>query len=409
MIRKLYFLYVSLGEVMIELSLPEAQKVVLLSQKVPPAKQAGTALFATQTAIEHLGYVQIDTISTVQRAHHHTFWVRNPRYELEHLDRLVADKKVFEYWAHAAAYLPMCNYRFTLPRKEAIARGEQEHWYVRDNNLINAVRERITIDGPLMAKDFTDKRSEYKGWGAKPTKQALEYLFLMGELMIPRRENFHKVYDLTERVLPSGFDTSTPTEEEYVRFLIMSYLKANGIGQVSEINYLLKNSKKIITRYAKEMVLAGELQKVEVQGVHYYALPDSLSLLKKPLARKRLSILSPFDNLIIQRKRMKEIFQFDYQLECYVPASKRKYGYFSLPILWDGKLVARMDCKAERKEGRLRVRHLAIESSVAKVDAFADALSIELQAFKKFNGCDEVLFEKVTPNQNADLFTSLIR
>lgn len=389
------------------LSLKEAQKLILLSQKLPPVKQSGSALDVTNAIIEHLGYIQIDTISAVQRAHHHTLWSRNPRYKTDHLDTLVAEKKVFEYWAHAAAYLPMSSYRYTLPRKRAIATGEQDHWYVRDKKLIADVLDRIRIDGPLMAKDFTDKRKSYAGWGAKPTKQALEYLFMMGELMISERVNFHKVYDLTERVLPSHVSTTIPSDEEYARFLITSYLKANGIGQVGEINYLLKNSKKLISTTAKEMYHSGELSEVTVSETSCYTLPNALNELGKGLSKSILKILSPFDNLLIQRKRMKSLFGYDYLLECYVPEAKRVYGYFSLPILWDGKLVARIDCKAERKESLLRIKHLALEPSLKKLDAFAMALEKELLQFMKFNDCTVLVLERVSPESAGDLFSHI--
>lgn len=121
------------------LSIQQARKLVLLSQRLPPAKQTGRAIAATLSAIEHLGYIQIDTISAIQRAHHHTLWNRNPRYKTAHRDQLIADKQVFEYWSHAAAYLPMRDYRYSLPRKQAIANGDQNHWYERDERLMKSV------------------------------------------------------------------------------------------------------------------------------------------------------------------------------------------------------------------------------------------------------------------------------
>ena len=381
------------------LSIHEAQKLVLHSQKLPPTRQKGKAITATLAAIEHLGYIQIDTISVVQRAHHHTLWNRNPRYTLEHIDQLIADKKVFEYWSHAAAYLPMRDYRFSLPRKLALARGEQSHWYKRDEKLMRLVSKRIEAEGPLMARDFEGKVSKSKpgDWKSKPAKQALDTLFMQGDLMISSREKFHKVYDLTERVLPQGpdniIDTSEPTPDEYIRFIISQYLSANGIGQAAEIAYLLKGIKPKITAMLQEMESNGELLKVNVGNRHseknYYALANSLELLNKPLARSKLKILSPFDNLLIQRKRMKDLFDFDYLIECYVPAAKRKYGYFSLPILWDGKLVARIDCKADRAKSMLDIRHLALEPKFKDKDRFYDALEKELEEFLEFQGCGE--------------------
>ena len=379
------------------LSLQQARKLVLLSQRLPPAKQAGRAIAATLSAIEHLGYIQIDTITAIRRAHHHTLWNRNPRYKTSHLNQLVADKQVFEYWAHAAAYLPMRDYRYSLPRKQAIANGDLNHWYERDERLMNSVLDRIASEGPLMAKDFEHAGKKTGEWTSKPAKRALEYLFMQGELMVPCRVNFHKVYDLTERVLPEDTDTTVPNPEEYARFLIVRYLRANGLGKSAEIAYLLKNTKPLVWAALQEMVSSKELLPIRAGGSGYYALPASLDLLSRPLARSKLKILSPFDNLLIQRNRMQVLFGFDYLVECYVPEAKRQYGYFSLPVLWDGKLVARMDCKTERKKSLLHIHHLALEPRLRKIDAFSLALHKELAPFLQFNNCNHIRLHRTTP------------
>jgi len=390
------------------LSIQQARKLVLLSQRLPPAKQTGSAIAATLSAVEHLGYIQIDTISAVQRAHHHTLWNRNPRYKTSHLDQLIVDKQVFEYWSHAAAYMPMRDYRYSLSRKQAIATGEQNHWYERDERLMRSVLKRIVDEGPLMAKDFEHTGKKTGEWKSKPAKRALEYLFMQGELMVPYRVNFHKVYDLTERVLPEKTDTTLPNPEEYARFLVTQYLQANGLGQPAEIAYLLKNTKLLVSATLQDMVLAGELLQIGAGGNIYYALPVSLELLSKRLSRSKLKILSPFDNLLIQRKRMQALFGFDYLLECYVPEVKRQYGYFSLPILWDGKLVARMDCKADKKKSLLNIHHLALEPWLVKTDAFALALYEELTPFLPFNRCSNLRLHKTTPASFKPVLQSVI-
>ena len=379
------------------ISIQQARKLVLLSQRLPPAKQTGSSITATLSAIEHLGYIQIDTISAIQRAHHHTLWNRNPRYKTSHLNELIADKQVFEYWSHAAAYLPMRDFRYSLVRKQAIANGEQNHWYERDGRMMKAVRGRIEAEGPLMAKDFEHTGKKSSEWTSKPAKRALEYLFMQGELMVPCRVNFHKVYDLTERVIPEGTDMTAPDPEEQAHFLITRYLEANGLGQASEIAYLRKKTRPFVSVALQEMVSNGELIQVRAGGNSYYALPPSLELLSKPLTRSRLKILSPFDNLLIQRKRMQTLFGFDYSVECYLPEAKRQYGYFSLPVLWDGKLVARMDCKTDRKTSLLHIHHLALEPRLIKTDAFALALHKELSSFLKFNNCSNLRVHKTTP------------
>jgi len=379
------------------ISIQQARKLVLLSQRLPPARQTGKAIEATLSAIEHLGYIQIDTISVVQRAHHHTLWNRNPRYKTSHLNQLMADKQVFEYWSHAAAFLPMRDYRYSLYRKQAIANGDQNHWYERDEQLMKSVLRRIAAEGPLMAKDFAHTGKKSSDWGSKPAKRALENLFMQGELMVPCRINFHKVYDLTERVLPGDIDTTVPDPQEYARFLITRYLQANGLGQLAEMVYLLKNVKLLVSATLQEMVSNGELLQIQAGDHNYFALPDSLDLLSKPLARRKLKILSPFDNLLIQRKRMQALFGFDYLIECYVPAAKRQYGYFSLPILWGGRLVGRTDLKADRKNSLLHINHLALEPGLEESDAFAVALRKELEAFLQFCNCSKLQLHRTTP------------
>ena len=386
------------------LSLREVQKLVLLSQRLPASKFVGTARNATLTAIEHLGYIQIDTISVIERAHHHTLYNRNPSYQAAHIQELIADKKVYEYWAHAASFLPMVDFRFSLPRKHAIASGKQKHWFKQDAKLMDLVTARIKAEGPLMAKDFDKKGIKFGEWKTAPTKQALENLFMQGELMITKRVNFHKVYDLTERVLPSSINTTTPTQEEYGRFLITNYLRANGVGTLQEMTYLLKHTKAIVTGALKQMLVHGEIAQLRVADSDYYVLPESLELLNKPLSRKKLHILSPFDNLLIQRKRTSAIFGFDYLLECYIPQHKRKYGYFSLPILWNGKLVARMDSKVDRKKEIFHIHQLTLEASLKNKEKFAAALNKELKSFLMFNKCTAVRLHTTSPSSFQEYF-----
>ncbi|MGY0582357.1 MAG: winged helix-turn-helix domain-containing protein, partial [Paraglaciecola chathamensis] len=260
------------------ISQDQARKLVLHAQGLPAIKKRGKALTHTLDALESLGYVQIDTISAIERAHHHTLWNRNPNYHPSHLTQLVAQKHAFEYWSHAAAYLPMKDYRYSLPRKAALASGELDHWYPRNPKLMQEVLSRISSEGPLMAKDFetpsTSFKQKPKDWVSKPAKQALEYLFMQGELMIKERVNFHKVYELTERVLPESVDRSLPTEQENWHFLICRFLRANGLGQASEIAYLRKHTKAGVQQTINKMIEAGELVNIQVAGTTYVTLPQ---------------------------------------------------------------------------------------------------------------------------------------
>ncbi len=381
-----------------KVSKQDARKLILLSQRLPPKTQIGDSLQSSLSVIEQLGYIQIDTISSVQRAHHHTLWNRNPSYETHHIDQLIADKQVFEYWSHAAAYLPMKNFRFSLVRKNAIKSGIENHWYAKNEKLMQHVLTRISQEGPLMAKDFENDGIKTGEWKSKPAKQALDTLFMQGDLMISSRQNFHKVYDLTERVLPENIDNSAPSSEEYLRFLVIKFLKSNALGQASEISYLLKNTKAKVSVTINNMLENKELKQIKTGGIIYFALPNTLELLNKPLQKIKAKILSPFDNLLIQRKRMQNLFDFEYILECYIPATKRKYGYFSLPILWDGKLVARMDCKADRKNSILHINHLVLEPTLLKIEDFSRALTKELKGFMDFNNCHHLELHECSPS-----------
>jgi uncharacterized protein YcaQ len=297
-------------------------------------------------AIERLGYVQIDTIAVVERAHHHTLWTRRPDYCPDMLHELQSvDRRVFEYWGHQASYLPMSDYRFYLPRMRRFATGEGR-WArsvrARHGHLLKPLRERIRQEGPLTSADFKPPPGKRRGswWDWKPAKNALELLFWRGDLMISERRNFARVYDLTERVLPDDVDTREPDEAELGRFLVRRALSAYGIAREREIaDHLHAAGKDVIARALRALVEAGEVTPVRVEGdadTAYYALCEQVERQAR-LRRKapQLFILSPFDNLVIQRDRVARLFGFDYTLECYLPATRRRYGYFTLPILWN--------------------------------------------------------------------------
>jgi uncharacterized protein YcaQ len=381
------------------LSVKEAQKTILLSQGVNTEHKLGHGKDATYKAIASMNYVQIDSISVVERAHHHSIWNRAENYEPIHIAQLLEDKIIFEYWAHAASYLPMNDYRYSLPRKKSIAQGDT-HWFSKDKKTMALVLDRIKAEGPLQAKDFKDSREKNTGWWDwKPAKKALEQLFMEGQLMVESRQGFQKVYDLTERVLPSTIDISTPSNEAYYQHLIINYLTANAIGTPQQITYLLKGLKTPVQKHCMQMLEEGLLITVTVDNQCYFALPTVNNLLEKKLTRSKVKILSPFDNLLIQRKRTKALFSYDYQIECYVPADKRKIGYFSLPLLWGVKFSGRMDVKMDRKLGVLNILNLHLETE--KVDEFIVELKKALDKFLSFNKGKSINVVKITSNNQT--------
>ena len=197
------------------ISLKEAQEAIILSQGLYKKQGSVSDQDTTYNVIKSVNYIQIDSLSVVERAHHHSIWNRTENYNPTQLESLLEDKKIFEYWSHAAAYLPMVDYRYSLPRKNGFRRGD-ERWFKIEEKTMSLVLDRIKIDGQLQAKDFKDLRNNKTGLDKRGNvKNALDQLFFEGKIMIAKRDSFHKVFDLTERVLPPNIDTSVPTEDEY--------------------------------------------------------------------------------------------------------------------------------------------------------------------------------------------------
>jgi len=247
-----------------------------------------------------------------------------------------------------------------------------------------------------MAKDFEDKPESKAMWARAPSKLALEQLFMEGELMISHRVNFHKVYDLRERVLPAFVDTSEPSKQELCKHLITRYLKANAIGQAKEMSYLRKGLGPLVRQALSELQENGDIVEVQCQGQTYFVLSETLETLNSKLPPSGFRILSPFDNAVIQRKRTQSLFDFDYQIECYVKKENRQYGYFCLPLLYRNKIVGRLDAKADRQEGVFRLLHLHIEKPVGNKGSFYRAFISELQRFAEFNDCQHLALERVS-------------
>lgn len=358
-------------------SLKEARSFIFSSQKL-----TGPQLTSLEI-IEHLGYIQIDTISVVERAHHHIFWSRNPDYRPADLHDLVKKRKAFEYWSHAASYLPMSEYRYTLPMKKAYRQRDS-----RDIKTMTDVLKRIQKEGPLQSKDFENREKKGTGWWDwKPAKKALERLFMEGQLEISRREGFQKVYDLPERVIPKDIDTSMPTDKEYIQYLINRTLRHHGLASAAEIAYLFrKDIKDKVIKELQILIEDGKILEVKIENFHepYFTLKKSLD--NWVLPESKFHILSPFDNLVIQRKKLKKFFNYDYQIECYVPAPKRIHGYFCLPIFQNTEAIGRIDCKADRKNKILIVNSLHSENGKKLSSRFIQ----ELEKFAQFNGCHTI-------------------
>ncbi len=356
--------------------------------------------------IDHLGYIQIDTISVVERAHHHTLWNRQNSYKHEHLDTLLSkNRQVFEYWGHAASILPMKDYRFYLPYMKK-CQNPTSSWTKKRKNACAPIMEdvinRIKDEGPLGSRDFKSEPGKKPNgwWDWKPAKNALELLFSEGRLMVSGRTGFQKSYDLAERVLPDNINREYPTDIEIGCFFVRRALQSYGMATAKEIrDHIFSADKKSVEIGLSKMKDTGEVIPVKIKSLDketYFVLKESLDKLlklKKPVSR--VQFLSPFDNLIIQRERIERLFDFYYKIECYLPSSKRKYGYFSLPLLWNDQLIGRMDSKADRKSKTLIIRNLVIEENFKDIENLLPDLGNALEKFILVNGCSNLDIERV--------------
>jgi len=374
------------------------QELVQLSLQQQGLLQFQCGKTGTLAAIEQLGYVQIDSINVVERAHHHVLHSRVSDYQPQWLDVLMAEKQIFEYWSHAAAYLPMSEFRFSLYRKQQLAAGKK-HWFAADHQEMRQVRAKLQAEGPLKASDF-EKSQDKNGswWDWQPAKQALEQLYMQGELMVVRRDKFQKVYDFTEHVLPSNVDCTVPTTQEYAEHLIGKFLQSHAFGTAQQISYLRPEMKKPVQQQLLMMQEAGVVTCFHYAQQQYFWDPALETRVQKS---SRLHLLNPFDNFVIQRQRLQHWLNFDYQIEVYVPAAKRKVGYYSLLILYQGRLIGQLDVKADRQLGVLMLQHLLLMPDVKLTETLARALREALQAYAGFNGCLQWQLVKADPQVQA--------
>ncbi len=379
----------------ISLSRSQARKIILHAAGLARKAQFGTGIEAVYQLIDHLGFVQLDTNYVVERAHHLVMAARVPDYEPAWLTELTEEGRIFEYFTSDAGYLPMHDFRFSLPVKQAFT-DRYKPSAKQEINLMAQVMDRIEREGPLMVGDFENDRLEASSgwWDWRPAKVALERLYLAGKLMITRNKSFHKVYDLPMNLVPVDTDVTAPSAEEYARFVIRRTLGALGIAYAKEVAWRARYVKgNLVKQELARMVAEGELATVQIDGLKsapLYMLPDQPTTIE---LSGDAFILSPFDILNVFRHRLKDFFDFDYQIECFVPAAKRKYGYFSLPVLLGDTFVARMDAKADRKQKLLIVHNLHFEDAALDENAI-DKIVTELKAFVQFNQCRDIEFKK---------------
>lgn len=391
------------------ISLSTARRIALTAQGLGRSWAISDDADGIAQIVERLGYVQIDAIRVVRRAHHHVLWTRHPAYRPAMLDAAVRDRRLFEYGIPFAAYLPMSERRFYLHGMRRIAPNRPEvRRALKHQKVAEAVLSRIRREGPLEAGDFPSRGKGGGTWSGRGTAaRVMKALAATGALSVSERRMFRPVYDLTERVVPSGIDSREPEVAEWARYAVRRSLGAAPL--VREDNVQWCGDRQAIPAALRDLLTEGEVAAVRVEGLEdeRYVLRSDLDRARRERNRRAaLRILSPFDGLVVNRTRLKELFGFEYKLECYLPRRKRRWGYFCLPLLRGDAFLGRLDARADRRHATLQVRQLLLDARQDAFPATAAALARALTAFAEFNDCDRVAFEHVRPAKLKALLRS---
>ena len=365
----------------------------------------------TLNAIRHLGVAQIDTISVVARAHNHLLFSRVPNFRPGWAEALLAEGQVFEHRFPIAAFRPVEEFRFAIPYHQAYRKRPG----LVEKRLQRQVLDRIAAEGPLRSRDFEDPRPKGGAgwWDWKPAKRALEQLYMQGDLMISARDGFQKSYDLTERVLPSHVNTRAPSMAEYADYLIDLTLRSHGIASYTTFTArgrglpLGNNVRQALSRRTR----SGELEQIAGAGkTMFWARAGALTA-RLPSVGRRVHLLSPFDPLVTHRQRLQDLFSYDYQIECFVPAARRRYGYYCLPILYGDGFIGRLDAKSHRAQQRFEIMNLYLEPHVSAddFDGLLPALVSALREYAAFDGCSTVAISHSQPRWAAAALRAALR
>lgn len=393
------------------LSHEAARALMVAAQGLHRLPERAAAKADVLETIRRMGVLQIDTIHVVARSPYLVLWSRLGQYDPRWLDELLAEGALFEYWAHAACFLPIEDYplyRYRMSDKTELGWTYPHAWLAEHRAVADMILARVREGGPVRSSDFERTDGQTGGWwNWKIEKSALEALFTAGELMIARRHNFQRIYDLRERVLPSWNETALSAGEAR-RELTLKTVRALGVASAAWIADYFRMGKREVAALPPALADEGALLRAQVEGCEgdAYIHPDNLPLAEAAAAgalRPELTtLLSPFDPLVWDRARARAMFGFDYTIECYTPAAKRRYGYYNLPILRRGELIGRLDPKAHRKQRQFEVKTLFLEPGVPPSEEVATDLAGALRACAAWHNTPEVVLRMIDPPDLAD-------
>jgi uncharacterized protein YcaQ len=337
----------------------DARRIWLRAQRLDAPAPFGDGPRAVAAAVEHLGYVQIDTINVIERAHHHILYTRIPDYRRADLRQAQSiDRSVFEYWTHALSYVPARDFRFFLPAMKQHKR-EGHKWFSKVTSAdMRKVMRLLRRDGALTIRDIEDDvlvEKEHLWQSRKPSKRALQLAFYTGAVTISERNGMLKTYELITRHFGWDKPPKPASSSEGTAYLLDRALRAQGLVSLDSICHLNAPSKAAVRRLIEARVRRGDLVPVALEGAgkqEHWARPETLEPAEQG-APGLVHILSPFDPLIIQRKRTELFFGYGHRFEAYVPKAKRLFGYFALPVLVGEDIVAAIDLKTDRQKKKL--------------------------------------------------------
>ena len=378
------------------LSIADARRIALAAQGFDTARPKTKATQRNVDAlISRLGVIQIDSVNVLVRSQELPLFARLGNHNRNAIPRATQQQKLFEYWGHEAAHLPVDLHPLFRWKMDAARTGRVTHWgltsfYEENKAFVKRTLKHVEKHGPTTSRELSS-RTEKKGtwWDWDEAKVALEYLFLTGELMSRGRgTDFARIYDTPERVLPQQiFDAPTPSEHDARKQLLIRSTIAQGVATASDLADYYRQKLATVKPLIDELLEEGELRAVEVEGWMENAFVHRKAKLPKEL--HATALLSPFDSLVWCRPRNERLFNFHYRIEIYTPKEKRKFGYYVLPFMLNGEMVGRVDMKADRASGVLLAQSVHTEKGV-KRSSINEALTAELEAMATWLGLDRV-------------------
>ena len=380
------------------LSLDAVRGLMIAAQGLHDHPQPRATKKAVRSIIRQMHVLQIDSINVIARSPYLVLWSRLGDYNPRWLDELLAEGALFEYWSHAACFLPIEEYPLYRHLYDSWLGGRAQQWLEEHADVAKRVLHHVRAHGEARSSDFerTDGQKT-NWWNWKDEKIALEYLFYAGKLMVRKRHNFQRIYDLRERVLANFEEPAAVSPADAHDQFVLNTIQALGVTKAEWIADYFRLYKADVNAALKRLEKQGRLTKVEVEGwnvpgyIHPASRKQVEAAAKGKIPRSKTTFLSPFDPLVWDRKRALDLFNFDYKIEVYTPAPKRKYGYFTLPILYNNALIGRIDPKAHRKEGIFEVKALHLEPGVVVDDALVAEVKSALQTCAAWHKTPQVV------------------